>query len=210
MLDTINISKKSIAMMNLQMVKTILNRIIFDAYKKFNLGKDNSQFVKAGSLRRVHGMPYVRKEYIRGIKPVRIMKFEMGKLREGYDTRVIIKAAKRAQIRDNALEAARVTANRVLRKLGADNYYLKVHVYPHQILRENKMLVGAHADRLQKGMSRAFGKVIGRASRVKVGQVLMSACVKREGLRTAKRALKVASQKFPIPCIMEVVEVVGD
>lgn len=154
-------------------------------------------------------MPYTRKKYISGVKPVKITKFEMGKLRSGYSSRVVLKATRLAHVRDNALESARVTAVRMLRDLGEDNYFLKVHVFPHQIIRENKMLVGAHADRLQKGMSKAFGRVTGSAARVKNGQILMSAHVGEGGLSAAKKALKTASQKFPIPCDVEV-ETIGE
>lgn len=153
-------------------------------------------------------MPYTKRKYIRGIKPVKVDTFEVGQ-RKDFPVRVCLRATRPAQVRDNALEAARVTANRILRELGRENYYLRIHVYPHQILRENKMIVGAHADRLQKGMKKAFGRVIGNAARLKVGQLLMSAQVEGDNLKTAKRALKTASHKFPIPCKL-VVETLGD
>lgn len=154
-------------------------------------------------------MPYTRKKYIRGIKPAIIRKFEMGNPKGKFSRRVLLKAMARAQVRDNALSAARVAANRAFRDLGEENYFLKIHVYPHQMLRENKMIVGAHADRLQKGMKKAFGRVIGNAARVNVNQVLMSALVNEDRLEVAKQAFSIASHKLPIPCRI-VVETIGD
>ncbi len=47
-------------------------------------------------------------------------------------------------------------------------------VHPFHVLRINKMLSCAGADRLQTGMRGAFGKAQGTAARVAIGQVLMS------------------------------------
>jgi hypothetical protein len=47
-------------------------------------------------------------------------------------------------------------------------------VHPFHVLRINKMLSCAGADRLQTGMRGAFGKPAGLAARVAIGQVLLS------------------------------------
>ena len=79
------------------------------------------------------------------------------------------------QIRDTALEAARQVANSTIRNsAGADGYALRIHVYPHQILRENKQATGAGADRVSQGMRQAFGKNVGTAARVLRGQTIVS------------------------------------
>lgn len=70
-------------------------------------------------------------------------------------------------LRDNAIEAARQTANKVLETKMPGNYYFVVRVYPHHIIRENKMVSGAGADRIQKGMRKAFGKPTDRAARLR-------------------------------------------
>lgn len=49
-----------------------------------------------------------------------------------------------------------------------------MRVHPFHVLRINKMLSCAGADRLQTGMRGAFGKPIGTCARVQIGQVLMS------------------------------------
>ena len=109
-------------------------------------------------------------------------------------------ALERAQIRHSALEAARVATNRILMDKLINDYLMVVNLYPHIILRENKMIFGAHADRLQQGMRRSFGTAIGTAAKVEVGQPLMTVKVKAGFEETAKESLKRGSAKLPIPC----------
>lgn len=151
-------------------------------------------------FRRINGKSYTREEYILGTRPPRVKKFESGTLKRGRGARVLLKSEGEAQIQDIALEAARVAANKILRELGSEEYYLKVHVYPHQILREHKMLGIAHAERLQTGMRKAFGRAVGRGARVKSGQIIMSTRVPDEHLEVGKQALEVARSKLPVPC----------
>jgi large subunit ribosomal protein L10e len=115
-----------------------------------------------------------------------------------YEARLI--ALERAQIRHNALEAARVATNRLLMDKLSNNYLLQIHPYPHVILRENKMIFGAHADRLQDGMRRAFGKPIGTAARVEPNQTIITVRVNSNGVDVAKEALKRGAAKLPVPC----------
>jgi ribosomal protein L16/L10AE len=49
-----------------------------------------------------------------------------------------------------------------------------MRVHPFSVLRINKMLTCAGADRLQTGMRGAYGKAYGTAARVGIGQILMS------------------------------------
>jgi large subunit ribosomal protein L10e len=86
---------------------------------------------------------------------------------------------------------------------------LKIVPYPHAILRENKMIFGAHADRLQDGMRDAFGKPVGAAARVKPNQPIIEIGVNENGLEVVKVALKRGQAKLPIPCRI-VVEKVPD
>jgi len=122
-----------------------------------------------------------------------------------YEARLI--AQKKAQIRHNALEAARIATNRHLGDKLAENYCLRILPYPHNILRENKMIFGAHADRLQSGMKRSFGKPIGTAARVKSKQAVIVVSVNEDGVEAAKEALKRGSAKLPVPCRITVEKV---
>ncbi len=156
--------------------------------------------MKAKNYREVKGAPYTRKEYIRSSPPSKITKFTMGDTKASFPIQACLVANEEAQIRHNALEAARVASNRVLMNKLGNAYIMRVVPYPHTILRENKMIFGAHADRLQDGMRKAFGKPIGIAARVKIGQPIIEVGVNENGVEVAKEALKRGQAKLPIPC----------
>ncbi len=156
--------------------------------------------MRAKNYRAVKGQSYTRKEFVKGFPPPKINKFTMGDTKASFEYEASLIAVEQAQIRHNALEAARVASNRVLMDKLVNNYRLKVLPYPHNILRENKMIFGAHADRLQDGMRRSFGKPIGTAARVRANQTVIIVNVNAEGVEAAKEALKRGSAKLPIPC----------
>jgi len=154
----------------------------------------------ARNYRPVKGQAYTRKKFAKGFPPPKIVKFTMGDPKGTYDIEARLIALKRVQIRHSALEAARVATNRVLMDKLVNDYLMVVLPFPHQILRENKMIFGAHADRLQQGMRRSFGKPIGTAARVKADQTIITVKVKANAVETAKESLKRGSAKLPIPC----------
>jgi len=84
---------------------------------------------------------------------------------------------------------------------------LRVLPYPHAVLRENKMIFGAHADRLQAGMKRAFGKPIGTAAQVKPNQAIIMINVNEDGIEVAREALKRGEAKLPVTCRIAVEKV---
>ena len=51
---------------------------------------------------------------------------------------------------------------------------MRVRAHPYHVVRINKMLSCAGADRLQTGMRGAFGKPNGTVARVNIGQILLS------------------------------------
>jgi large subunit ribosomal protein L10e len=165
--------------------------------------------MKARNYRKVKGQAYTRKKYIRGSPMPKIVKFTMGDPIGNYEFQALLIAEKEVQIRHNALEAARVATNRILSEKLGNSYLLRILPYPHVVLRENKMIFGAHADRLQDGMRNAFGKAIGVAARVKVDQSLIMVNVNKDGIEVAKTALKRGGAKLPTPCRI-VVEKLGD
>ena len=156
--------------------------------------------MRAKNYREVKGQSYTRKEYVRGSPAPKITKFSMGDTKSKFTHQALLIAQEQAQIRHNALEAARVASNRVLMEKLGNSYVLKVVPYPHAILRENKMIFGAHADRLQDGMRKAFGKPVGAAARVKPNQTIIEVGVNENAIETAKEALKRGQDKLPIPC----------
>ena len=127
----------------------------------------------------------------------------MGDTKSQFEVRFSLIAQAPIQIRHNALEAARVAANKVLfDTLGETGYKIHLKVYPHVILRENRMIATAGADRLQEGMRRSFGKPSGRAARIKTGQSILDIYVNSNALEVAKKALKVGSTKLSVACII--------
>ena len=150
--------------------------------------------------RRIKGPPYTRLEYISSIPPVNIPKFEDGNVHGDFPVTLHLISLENCQVRANALEAARVAACRYLSsEVGSSNYFFKLRVYPHHILRENKMIAGAGADRLQDGMRLAFGTPIGRAARVYRGQELITVKTYPQFIEKAKEALRRAASKLPMP-----------
>ena len=141
-----------------------------------------------------------RRSYVKGVPDPKIHRFEMGNVRKKFSSSVVLVSSDAVQIRHNALEAARVAANKAMNEVGTDNYFLKILIYPHHVMRENPLATGAGADRFQTGMRKSFGKPIGLAARVKRNQRLIAIMVDSSKKSAAKRALKVANSKIPARC----------
>lgn len=160
--------------------------------------------IKPGKVYRTpKNRPYTRKEYMKGTPQSKITIFDMGDLKNAdrFEVRVSLVAKENGQITHNALEASRIASNRYIqKKLGPAGYHLKCRVYPHGILRENKMASGAGADRISEGMRRSFGKPVSLGASVKNGQKLVTIGVNASQFLVAKTALKRASHKIPMPC----------
>jgi len=156
--------------------------------------------MKAKNYGPVKGQAYTRKEYVKGFPPPKIVKFTMGDTKGTWDIEARLISNQRKQIRHVALEAARVATNRILMDKLINDYFMKVLPFPHIILRENKMIFGAHADRLQQGMRRSFGRTIGTAARIEPGQTIMIVRVKANAAETAKESLKRGTAKLPLTC----------
>jgi large subunit ribosomal protein L10e len=150
-------------------------------------------------------MKVPRKSYVVGVPPVRIHQFEMGR-KGDYDLSLYLVAKKDAQIRDNALEAARVVAHKFLSSKLGENYFFKILVFPHHVLREKPIATGAGADRYSQGMRLAFGKPIGHAVQAKKGKKLMLLQINENYLEIGKKALKRASSKLSTPTQVQVVK----
>ena len=102
------------------------------------------------------------------------------------------------QVRDNALESARLTCNRTMEKaLGKNAFRIQVRVYPHHILREHALAAGAGADRFSSGMAHSYGKPAGNAAQLKEGQKVISIYCNKNGIEFARKALKKANTKLP-------------
>jgi len=163
---------------------------------------------KALSYSKKYTRPYTRtstkksKSYIKTIPPQKIVRFKMGSIKdyeEGklkYILRLV--SGEKVLIRDNALESARQYVHKILEEKLLGQYYFEVRVFPHHILRENKMLTGAGADRMQTGMTLSFGVTTGRAAMVKAEQDVFLIAISNEKFRgIAVNALERIKAKLP-------------
>ena len=62
----------------------------------------------------------------------------------------------------------------MVKTAGKEAFHLRVRVHPFHVVRINKMLSCAGADRLQTGMRGAWGKPNGSVARVNIGQIILS------------------------------------
>lgn len=121
------------------------------------------------------------------------------------------------QLTSEALEAARICANKypspiaihvqgeissnsdryLVRITGKEGFHLRVRAHPFHVVRINKMLSCAGADRLQTGMRGAFGKPYALVARVNIGQILLSIRTRDSNRAAAIEALRRSTYKFP-------------
>jgi large subunit ribosomal protein L10e len=123
--------------------------------------------------------------------------YDVGKKKIGCDVFpacVHLLSLEKEQISSESLEAARISANKhMINSVGKDNFHLRVRLHPYNVIRINKMLTCAGADRLQTGrffdapasilrcrtgtefgragMRGAYGKPNGLCARVNINQV---------------------------------------
>ena len=169
---------------------------------------------KASAYTKKYARPFTRKSkkkaksYIKAVPPQKIVKFNMGKLREFEDGKfkviLRVKTNEKIQIRDNALEAARQTIHKHLEKNLQGQFFFSVRKFPHHILRENKVLTGAGADRMQSGMKHSYGKAMGRAAFAKKGEdILILAVSGEKATKIAREAIRKTKPKLPFKVHVE-------
>lgn len=150
---------------------------------------------------------YRELSYVKGVPGNKVKMFDMGSPGKEFDSIVEVVTKDSLQIRHNALEAFRVSANNnLVKKIGRKNYHFKLKVYPHQVIRHNPTANFAGADRFSSGMKHSFGKPLGRAAVVKRGQVISFIKVDKKDVPTAKKVFKVAVQRLPCKCSIKVRE----
>jgi large subunit ribosomal protein L10e len=127
--------------------------------------------------------------------------YDAGKKKYGVDEfpfAAHMVSMEKEQISSESLEAARVACNKYMVKTcGKDSFHLRIRVHPWHVLRINKMLSCAGADRLQTGMRGAFGQTYGTVARVSIGQILLSVRAKDVHEDAVMEALRRAKYKFP-------------
>ncbi len=145
-----------------------------------------------------------RREFARGGSQSKIVRYWGGNKEipwKEWDIVVGLKVDKQIQISSNALEAIRITINGALqKKLGRNNFRLRVRSKPFQKYRENRMLAFAGADRVQSGMRNSFGRSTGVCARVKAGSVICEVGCALRNLPLVRDRLRVAGMKVPSSC----------
>ncbi|OGM48057.1 hypothetical protein ABOM_002842 [Aspergillus bombycis] len=122
--------------------------------------------------------PYPKSRFNRGVPDPKIRIFDLGRKKANVDDFplcVHMVSNEYEQLSSEALEAARICANKYLVKItGKEGFHMRIRVHPFHVIRINKMLSCAGADRLQTGMRGAFGKPQGTVARVNIGQIILS------------------------------------
>lgn len=144
-----------------------------------------------------------RKSYVKGAPRPKVRQYEMGSDKY-YERRIDLVCEYPIHVRDNSLEAARQAANKYLEKtLLIENYFFRVDKYPHLVIREHSALGVAGADRISKGMKKAFGRPKGRMCRVNKGDSIFTVYSNADAVPEVKVALnraklKLSGMYFPI------------
>ncbi|PWW76779.1 ribosomal protein L10e [Tuber magnatum] len=145
--------------------------------------------------------PYPKSRFNRGVPDPKIRIFDLGRKRATVDEFplcVHLVSNEYEQLSSEALEAARICANKYLvRNAGKDGFHMRIRVHPYHVIRINKMLSCAGADRLQTGMRGAWGKPNGTVARVNIGQIILSVRTRDGNRDIAVEALRRSQYKFP-------------
>uniref|UniRef100_A0A2P2HWE7 Large ribosomal subunit protein uL16 n=1 Tax=Hirondellea gigas TaxID=1518452 RepID=A0A2P2HWE7_9CRUS len=145
--------------------------------------------------------PYPKSRFCRGVPDPKIRIFDLGRKKADvteFALCVHLVSDEYEQLSSEALEAGRICANKYLSKYaGKDQFHIRIRVHPFHVVRINKMLSCAGADRLQTGMRGAFGKPQGTVARVHIGQPIISVRSSDKYQAHVVEALRRAKFKFP-------------
>merc|ERR1711881_487628 len=149
--------------------------------------------------------PYPKSRFCRGDPDPKIRIYDLGSKKASvlnFPHHVVMVSDELEQLSSEALEAARICANKYMTKtIGKEAFHLRMRCHPFHVTRINKMLSCADADRLQTGMRGAYGKPQGLVARVRIGQPLMSVRIKDHHEAAALEALR--RQKVGIPQVRQ-------
>ncbi|KAH3756865.1 S60 ribosomal protein L10 [Pelomyxa schiedti] len=155
----------------------------------------------ARCYRYITSRPFIKSRYCRGVPDAKIRIYDLGKKKASVDEFpqcIHLVSLERENLSSEALEAARICANKYITKMtGKDGFHFRVRTHPWHVIRINKMLTCAGADRLQTGMRHAYGKPNGVVARVGFGQIIFSIRTKEASKPHAVEALRRCAFKFP-------------
>lgn len=163
---------------------------------------------KASAYSKKKVTPYTRiskkrqKSFVKTVPPQKIVKFSMGNPglhalgKLPHELTVI--STEKVQIRHNAFEACRQFINKKLDKEFSGQYLFRVIPFPHHIQRENKMLTGAGADRMQTGMQLSYGKAMGKAAILEnKSRIFVISLQEERNLAFARKVIRQVKSKLP-------------
>ena len=103
------------------------------------------------SYRYCKNKPYPKSRFCRGVPDAKIRIFDLGKKKahvEDFPLCVHLVSDEYEQLSSEALEAGRICCNKYLVKFcGKDQFHIRMRLHPFHVIRINKMLSCAGADR---------------------------------------------------------------
>ena len=97
------------------------------------------------------GKPYIKSRYCRGVPDPKIRIFDLGKkwaTVHEFPAVFHLVSDEKEQLSSEALEASRIVVNKYMTNLcGKDGFHARIRAHPYHVLRINKMLSCAGADR---------------------------------------------------------------
>lgn len=144
-----------------------------------------SAYSKRNPVKNTRRSKKQQKSYVKTVPPQKIVKFNMGDYvgfeKGRYKIKITLSTDENIQIRDMALEAVRQSLNKDFTKLVQKNFFLRCNVYPHNILRNNRIFSGgSKGERVQTGMKHSFGSSEGRAATIRKGRPIFTAYMNGE------------------------------
>jgi len=144
--------------------------------------------------------PYPKSRFNRGVPDPKLRFYDGGRKKSYWDrfpNTVHLVSKEKEQISSECLEAARIAANKyMVTRTGKEGFHIRIRVHPYHVVRINKMLSCAGADRLQTGMRHAYGKALCKCARVGIGTILISIRTNPENVHNAQEALRRAKFKI--------------
>ncbi|XP_049623026.1 60S ribosomal protein L10 isoform X2 [Suncus etruscus] len=105
--------------------------------------------------------PYPKSRFCRGVPDAKIRIFDLGRKKAKVDEFPLcghMVSDEYEQLSSEALEAARICANKyMVKSCGKDGFHIRVRLHPFHVIRINKMLSCAGADRYAGSLWKAPG-----------------------------------------------------
>jgi large subunit ribosomal protein L10e len=95
--------------------------------------------------------PYPKSRFNRGVPDAKIRIYDLGNKKAGVDEfplTIHLVSDEYEQISSEALEASRISCNKyIVKTTGKESFHMRIRIHPYHVVRINKMLSCAGADR---------------------------------------------------------------